>query len=410
MHHQQGSFRIVRHIAIFALAFQQYLALALISAVIPVVLRVDGTSLEVVGLFSAAMFAFTINFLWAPLVDRHRPGWFGRLGLRRSWLLVTQIGSALVVAAMGVMNPALHVGGLFVAGVVLALVVATQRIATLGYVADVLAPSERGTGAAAMGCGAAIANAGGGAACLALVAALGWQPAVLIFAAGLLILGLTLLRLPEPEPTAPPPTGYTLRIMAGTPQLWGVASTVAPAAFGIAMAYAMAMPRLVDAGFEMTQVGLLGAGANVLTFLMLAPAAGLVVGRMQPRRAVPGSCLLLAVLLMLAAAAGMQVGAAPAAIIALAAVMSAIAIQHVAFTSWFLALARSGHAASDVTFLTAMVAAVALAGFALSGPVAEHFGYGATLFCAAAGYGLSALLVWMRSARRHTPACAGGPV
>lgn len=398
----------MRHIAIFALAFQQYLALALISAVIPVVLRVDGTSLEVVGLFSAAMFAFTINFLWAPLVDRHGPGWMGRLGLRRSWLLVTQIGSALVVASMGVMNPALHVGGLFVAGVVLALVVATQRIATLGYVADVLAPSERATGAAVMGCGAAIANAGGGAACLALVAALGWQPAVLIFAAGLFILGIALLRLPEPARTAPPPSGSTLRIMAGTPELWRVACAVAPAAFGIAMAYAMAMPRLVDAGFEMADVGLLGAVANVLAFLMLAPLAGLVVGQMPPRRAVPGSCLLLFVLLALASGAGEFTGVQVASVSALVVAMGALAIQHVAFTSWFLALARPGHAASDVTFLTAMVAAVALAGFALSGPVAEHLGYGATLLCAAAGYGLSAILIWMHGATRPAPTCAGG--
>lgn len=399
----------MRHIAIFALAFQQYLALALVSAVIPVVLRVDGTSLEVVGLFSAAMFAFTINFLWAPLVDRGGTGWMRRLGLRRSWLLATQIASALVVAAMGIMNPALHVGGLFLAGVALALVVATQRIATLGYVADVLAPFERGTGAAVMGCGAALANAGGGAACLALVAALGWHPAVLIYAAGLLVLGLALLRLPEPERAPHSPSGPAMRVMVGTPHLWRVAGTVAPAAFGIAMAYAMALPRLVDAGFDMTEVGLYGAGANVLAFLMLSPLAGWVVGRMSPRKAVPGSCLLLALLLTLAAGAGELMGPQMAAISALAAVMGAIAIQHVAFTSWFLALARPGHAASDVTFLTAMVAAVALAGFALSGPVAEHFGYGATLLGAACGYGLSALLIAMRGARHPASACAGDP-
>ena len=130
---------------------------------------------------------------------------------------------------------------------------------------------------------------------------------------------------------------------------------------------------------------------------------------MPPRKAVPGSCLLLALLLTLAAGAGELMGPQMAAISALAAVMGAIAIQHVAFTSWFLALARPGHAASDVTFLTAMVAAVALAGFALSGPVAEHLGYGATLLGAAGGYGLSALLIAMRGARHPAPACAGDP-
>ncbi len=81
-----GPSTAMRNIAIFMLAFQQFLALTLIASVIPVVLRAKGVNLDLIGLFGAAMFAFTVNFLWAPVVDRYS---LGPLGLRRSWLLAT---------------------------------------------------------------------------------------------------------------------------------------------------------------------------------------------------------------------------------------------------------------------------------------------------------------------------------
>lgn len=384
----------MRNLGIFALAFQQYLGLALIASVLPVVLRADGAGLEMIGLFSAAMFAFTVNFLWAPVVDRY-PLWRG--GLRGSWLLGTQIASAIAVAVMGLLDPARDVLALFACGLLLSVIVATQRIATLGYVADVLPAAERGMGTALLGCGAATANAAGGALCLALVARAGWHAGILIFAAGMLVLGLVLIRLPEPSATKPSPRAATpLPVMTGTPRLWAVVAMVSPAAFGVAAAFSMTLPRLVDAGFGMDRVGLLGGGANVLAFFIFAPLAGLAVSRLDGGRAAQGCCLLLAFAFACFCAITPMLGERTIAIGALLLVFCALAIQHVAFTSWFLGLARPGHTAADVTFLTALIAAVALLGFAASGVIARHFGYGATLWGAAAGYLVTALLLTLR--------------
>lgn len=58
--------RYMPHIGMVALASQQYLAIALIYSAIPVILRGNGASLELVGLYGTVFFAFIVNFLWAP--------------------------------------------------------------------------------------------------------------------------------------------------------------------------------------------------------------------------------------------------------------------------------------------------------------------------------------------------------
>ena len=73
--------RYMRYGVIAALACQQYLAIAFIYAAVPVILRANGASLQLVGLFGTVFLAFAVNFLWAPVVDRWS---LNRLGLRRS--------------------------------------------------------------------------------------------------------------------------------------------------------------------------------------------------------------------------------------------------------------------------------------------------------------------------------------
>ncbi|MET4222663.1 hypothetical protein ABIB00_007902 [Bradyrhizobium sp. LB14.3] len=57
--------RYMPYIGMVALASQQYLAIGLIYSVIPVILRGNGASLELV-VYGTVFFAFTVNFLWAP--------------------------------------------------------------------------------------------------------------------------------------------------------------------------------------------------------------------------------------------------------------------------------------------------------------------------------------------------------
>lgn len=142
--------RYMPHIGMVALASQQYLAIALIYSAIPVILRGNGASLELVGLYGTVFFAFTVNFLWAPVVDRWS---LNRLGLRRSWIVLTQIATTTVLAVMAFLNPKTDFVPVFLVSLALATVAATQRIATLGYIAEALGSGERPLGAALLGSG-----------------------------------------------------------------------------------------------------------------------------------------------------------------------------------------------------------------------------------------------------------------
>jgi len=62
-------------------------------------LRDAGTALATIGFLSWVGLAYSLKFLWAPVIDRVDAPLFGRLGHRRGWMVVTQllIGLGLLV-------------------------------------------------------------------------------------------------------------------------------------------------------------------------------------------------------------------------------------------------------------------------------------------------------------------------
>jgi PAT family beta-lactamase induction signal transducer AmpG len=63
-------------------------------------LRDEGTSLTAIGFLSWVGIAYSLKFLWAPLMDRLDLPLFSRLGHRRGWILFSQIVVGLAVIAM----------------------------------------------------------------------------------------------------------------------------------------------------------------------------------------------------------------------------------------------------------------------------------------------------------------------
>src|ERR687887_1299762 len=54
-------------------------------------LRDEGTALGAIGFLSWVGLAYSLKFLWAPLIDRVDAPIFSRLGRRRSWMLLAQV-------------------------------------------------------------------------------------------------------------------------------------------------------------------------------------------------------------------------------------------------------------------------------------------------------------------------------
>src|SRR5436305_12483236 len=64
-------------------------------------LRDEYTSLTAIGFLSWVGIAYSLKFLWAPLMDRVDLPLFNRLGDRRGWLLFSQIVVAVALWGMG---------------------------------------------------------------------------------------------------------------------------------------------------------------------------------------------------------------------------------------------------------------------------------------------------------------------
>lgn len=81
-------------------------------------MRENAIELSTIGFLSWVGLAYSLKFLWAPLVDKLDAPWFGRwLGRRRGWMLLSQLVAAAALVGMALVQP--REGELVLAGFVL---------------------------------------------------------------------------------------------------------------------------------------------------------------------------------------------------------------------------------------------------------------------------------------------------
>ncbi|SHO58463.1 AmpG family muropeptide MFS transporter [Vibrio quintilis] len=106
-------------------------------------LKDEGLTRSAIGYFGSIFTVYTINFLWAPLVDRVRLPVLGHwLGQRRSWILFCQLiilGGTLTIATL---NPASHLMFTSLIALMIATASATQDIAIDAFRIDSFKKSE----------------------------------------------------------------------------------------------------------------------------------------------------------------------------------------------------------------------------------------------------------------------------
>jgi len=73
---------------LLALGFSSGLPLALTGGTLQAWATVEQVSLQQIGFLTLVGTAYTLKFLWAPLVDRYAPPWLGR---RRGWMVLMQV-------------------------------------------------------------------------------------------------------------------------------------------------------------------------------------------------------------------------------------------------------------------------------------------------------------------------------
>ncbi len=177
-----------RTLIMLALGFSSGLPFLLIFGTLSAWLREAGISRTEIGLMSYVGLAYTIKFLWAPLIDQLRvPILADLLGKRRAWMLVAQFAILLSLIAISFGDPAHSLGAIAVGAVILAFSAATQDIAIDAWRIEAAPQADQGAMAAAYQLGYRLAIIASGAGALYVAQFVSWHVAYLSMAALMLV-------------------------------------------------------------------------------------------------------------------------------------------------------------------------------------------------------------------------------
>lgn len=160
-----------------------------------------GVSLAVIGLTANIGLAYSLKFLWSPVLDTAAPpGPLRRLGRRRGWLAVIQPALAAAAALLALSSPARLPFLSLTAAALVAFCSASQDIVVDAWRIEVFPPHRQGAAMAAYIWGYRVALLIATTGVISAVTAVGWHVALLGVAA---LIGCGLfVTLAAPEPAA----------------------------------------------------------------------------------------------------------------------------------------------------------------------------------------------------------------
>ena len=132
-----------RMLVAFSMGFSCGVPLLLTLSLLQAWMKEEGVSLEAIGLLALAGLPYIVKFLWAPIFDRYVPPFLGR---RRGWLLLVQLLLMVVIALLGLSNPARSPLATGMAACLVAFFSASQDIIVDAYRREDLSDRELGLG------------------------------------------------------------------------------------------------------------------------------------------------------------------------------------------------------------------------------------------------------------------------
>jgi PAT family beta-lactamase induction signal transducer AmpG len=252
----------------FFFGFSSGLPFLLVAGTLAYWLKEHGIVLKEITIIASAGMTYALKFLWAPLLDHSAPPLFRRLGLRRGWLLLSQVAITVGLVAMALITPSAL--GLFVAATLLvAFAGATQDIAVDAYRIEVAPVADQGPLTATYSLGYRMALILTGALALGFADHMPWPQVYLIMAVAMVIPIGANLRAVEPvaRVRVPQPWRVHMRQMFVDPfsdffKRYGVGLSLALLLFILlfkipeqALVGGIMSPFYLDMGFEKTQIG-----------------------------------------------------------------------------------------------------------------------------------------------------------
>ena len=413
----------VRALRMTALGFSSGLPLLLVFGTLSFWLREAGVSIETIGFMSWIGLIYALKWVWAPIVDRCRiPLLTRRLGRRRSWMLVAQLGLSVSLWGLGMNDPAKALS--LTAGLALctAFFSATQDIALDAYRIESAPAREQAALAALYQTGYRIAMIWAGAGALAIAAwaepaqttgyvASGWRMSYCVMAASALLGVIATLASPEEatsEPVAAASPGWRRKLEESVLEPFadffkrygwlsiGILAVVSTYRISDVVMGVMANPFYADMGFSKDEVAAITKVFGVIMTLVGAFAGGAVTQRIGVLRALILGGVLSAATNLLFAVVARNGHDIMMLMVAVSADNLASGLATAAFVAFLSGLTSREFSATQYALLSSLMLLVPkfLAGF--SGVAVSAAGY-ERFFVATAAMGLPVvgLLLWL---------------
>lgn len=192
-----------RVVGMVFLGFSAGLPFLLVFSTLSAWLRDEGVSRTLIGFFSWVGITYSIKVFWAPVIDRlPLPLLTGRLGKRRSWMLLAQCGIALGLTGMALSDAQADIARIALFALAVAFCSATQDITIDAYRIEAVDKNLQGAMAATYVLGYRVALLAAGAGAFYIADFSSWSAAYLAMAALMLVGILTTLVIREPEVAA----------------------------------------------------------------------------------------------------------------------------------------------------------------------------------------------------------------
>jgi PAT family beta-lactamase induction signal transducer AmpG len=369
-----------------------------------------GVTLGAIGLSAYIGLAYTLKFLWSPLLDQLRPP-FARLGRRRGWLAAVQPLLTLACFMLALSDPTSAPVGAVAAAVGVAFLSASQDIVVDAWRIETFPPTLQGAAMATYVWGYRFAMLISGAGAISLATPLGWHGSLLCIAAlSLLPLIVTLLAKEPPSLGAVtgPVTSFfdrfvgPLREFLSRPGAGAIILFVALYRLGEAMAGVMLPPLYRSLGFDRNAVAVANGPISLTSTLAGIALGGWLVARLGVGRALImtgfGQMAAMFMYVSLAASAGeIHMLYATSLVEALSE-----GLADAAFITYLSGLCAPAFTATQFALLTSLAAVPSRTVSGLSGFIAAQTGWVPFYFLTAVAT-IPSMIVMVYIVRRYPP-------
>jgi MFS family permease len=384
-------------ILLASLYTSQFIPTTFFLQALPVFMRQQNMSLDVIGFLGFLILPSGLKFLWSPLIDRYR---IGNLGHYRGWIICFQLLLVAIILFSAFIDIQNNLIALLICMFLACLFSASQDIATDALAINLLEPQERGLGNAIQAGGNFFGAIIGGGGALILLEKVGWRYSLIAMSV-LMLLNLipTLLHQEQAIAKSKLNKSYfqTFVSFFSRPKILPWLFVVLLYMAGESITTTMIRPLLVDRGLSLSDIGWLLGIVSYSARIVLALVAGLMITRLGRRYSLILFGIVAALTTLLYIIPAMGVASLPVLYVVCILVSGTQSMAYTALLSAMMDKSDRSTAATDYTIQVSVMFLGGIAATVLSGIIAQQTGYTITFIISAVVSLFSVFLIYQGS-------------